>query len=1218
MDFEKFAGGVKTSESFWFAMFHFQEVRDMATEKSLAVLLVEDNPTDKLRIEKALSQAGDFPLRSGTRLGEALRLLSEERFDVVLLNLGLPDSQGLETLRRLRERHSNVAIIVLTGEDDEELALQALHAGAADYLVKNQADSWQLRRAILCAVERAKIPEALRQSEERLRRMVNVDGVGILTFDETETLVDANDAFLEMMGYSRAEIDAKSLTWRTLTPPEFIAVSEQQLLALQQTGRIGPYEKEYLRKDGSRCWMVFAGASLGDGTVIEYCIDISDRKQAEKRLAASERLLHELADAMPQFVWAARPNGYADYYNQRWIEYTGLSRDAAAGENWKTILHPDDVQHVTDSWLEVLRTGQPLESEARFKSHTTGEYRWHLIRAVPLRDEANQIVRWIGTCTDIEDLKQAEEELRHRSQLAQLVADIGSACAAGGELDKTLQSCTEALVRHLDAAFARIWTLNEGEAVLELRASAGMYTHRDGPHSRVPVGQYKIGLIAEERQPHLTNSVVGDPRVNDQAWAKREGMVAFAGYPLLADDRVVGVMAVFARHPLTDFVLRAMASIADVLAIGIERLKTEQSLRSSEARKSAILETALDCVIAMDHEGKIVEFNPAAEKTFGYSRAEVVGQELLRFIIPPSLRERHRKGLAHYLATGEGPVLGKRLELRALRADGTEFPVEIAITRIPTEGPPLFTAYLRDITERKQAEEDLRLRDRAIQAVSEGILIIDPVQPDAPIIFASPSFEKITGYSAAEALGRNCRFLQGPDSDKNSAVQLEEAIHSGRRCSVEILNYRKDGTPFWNAMSISPIRNDRGELTHFVVVQADVTARRSLEEQARQSQKMEAIGSLAGGVAHDFNNLLTVINGYCELIPAQLPDESPVRGLVREIGQAGERAASLTRQLLAFSRKQVLEPKVLNLNAVVTDTARMLKRLIGEDIDLATALNPTVGVVKADPGQIEQVLINLAVNARDAMHQGGKLTIETANAELDEAYTQAFPDLRPGSYVMLTLSDTGVGMDEQTKSRIFEPFFTTKGVGQGTGLGLATVFGIVKQSGGHVAVSSEPGHGATFKVYLPRVEEHVSASKSHPDSKVVPQGNETILLVEDEPALLALARRILQNQGYTVLEASRGKEALEIGEQHHGRIHLLVTDVVMPGMSGRQVAECLTAQRPGIKVLFLSGYTDDAVVRHGIFQAETAFLQKPYSPTTFAQKVRDVLDQTDRTAGGVG
>ncbi len=409
--------------------------------------------------------------------------------------------------------------------------------------------------------------------------------------------------------------------------------------------------------------------------------------------------------------------------------------------------------------------------------------------------------------------------------------------------------------------------------------------------------------------------------------------------------------------------------------------------------------------------------------------------------------------------------------------------------------------------------------------------------------------------------------------------------------------------------SAAPILDDDQAITGAVVINEDVTDVLRLEDQFRQAQKMEAVGHLAGGVVHDFNNLLTIINGYSEIIQTTLPADSPVQKLVREIDQAGERAASLTRQLLAFSRKQVLEPKVLNLNAVVSDTAKILQRLIGEDIELSTVLEPALGLVKVDPGQIEQVLMNLAVNARDAMPQGGKLALETANADLDAAYTQANPELLPGPYVMVSVSDTGIGMDQATKAHIFEPFFTTKDPGKGTGLGLATVFGIVKQSNGHIAVASEPGRGATFKIYLPVVAEAISLGKSHPSPKAPPLGKETILLSEDDPAVRALARHALQMHGYTVLEAGQGDRALQIAEEYKGTIHLLVTDVVMPVMSGRELAERLAAIRPGLKVLYMSGYTDDAVIRHGVSLAETAFLQKPFTPSSLAAKVREVLDQ---------
>jgi two-component system cell cycle sensor histidine kinase/response regulator CckA len=389
----------------------------------------------------------------------------------------------------------------------------------------------------------------------------------------------------------------------------------------------------------------------------------------------------------------------------------------------------------------------------------------------------------------------------------------------------------------------------------------------------------------------------------------------------------------------------------------------------------------------------------------------------------------------------------------------------------------------------------------------------------------------------------------------------------------------------------------------------ELIERKRLEEQYQQAQKMEAIGLLAGGVAHDFNNLLTVIAGYSELMLTRLAADDPMGALVGEIHQAGERAAHLTRQLLAFSRKAVIEPRVLDLNAVVLDTERMLRRLIGEDITLTTVPGPLLRPVKADAGQLEQIVVNLAVNARDAMPRGGKLTIETANVELDEHFTRMHAGLKPGRYVMFAVSDTGCGISAEVQARIFEPFFTTKGPGKGTGLGLATVYGIVKQAGGHISVYSEVGCGTTFKVYLPPADERAAAGKSHHGTRITPDGDETIVLVEDEDAVRGIARLALEMHGYHVLEARNGAEALRYYEEHEGPIHLLITDVVMPDMGGREIAERVATCKPGTRVLYLSGYTDDAVVRHGILQADVAFLQKPFTPVALAHKVREVLDQ---------
>ncbi len=487
---------------------------------------------------------------------------------------------------------------------------------------------------------------------------------------------------------------------------------------------------------------------------------------------------------------------------------------------------------------------------------------------------------------------------------------------------------------------------------------------------------------------------------------------------------------------------------------------------------------------------------------------------------------------------------------------------------------------------------------------------------EARALYVSPAYEAIWGRSCQALLDNLHSYLEGIHPLDQEMMRREDAaMYQTGHIDVECRVLRPDGSMRWVWIRGYPV-TEQGEIVRVAGVIEDVTEKRrlavereALEEQFRQAQKMEAVGSLAAGVAHDFNNLLTIINGYSEIIHTRLPADSSLKALVREIGQAGERAASLTRQLLAFSRKQVLEPKVLNLNAIVTDTAKMLQRLIGDDVDLDTILAPTLAQIKADPGQIEQVIINLAVNARDAMPQGGKLTIETANTVLDESYVQAYPELRPGPYVLLALADAGTGMDDATKARIFEPFFTTKAPGKGTGLGLAMVFGIVKQSEGHIAVYSERGRGTTFKVYLPAIKE-LAATGLLPSRRQgdVAHGTETVLLTEDEPAMRALARHVLSMHGYTVLEAGNGDKALRVAEAHQEPIHLLVTDVVMPGMSGRQLAERLVLLRPGIKVLYVSGYTDDAMIRHGVLQAETAFLQKPFTPGAFAHKVREVLD----------
>lgn len=514
---------------------------------------------------------------------------------------------------------------------------------------------------------------------------------------------------------------------------------------------------------------------------------------------------------------------------------------------------------------------------------------------------------------------------------------------------------------------------------------------------------------------------------------------------------------------------------------------------------------------------------------------------------------------------------------------------------------------ISDISDRKQLEQALRMRDHAIQAVSQGILITDALAPDHPIVYVSPAFERLTGYCAAELLGRNCRFLQGKDTDPAAIAALREAVLEERSCVVELLNYRKDQTPFWNALTIAPLK-DGDRVTHFIGIQTDVTERRSLETQFRQAQKMEAIGRLAGGVAHDFNNLLTIINGYSDVLLTEVDPTASQHGPLLEIRAAGQRAAALTAQLLALSRKTLVKPKVLDLNAVIKTLLQLLSRLLGEKIQLRTTLQPGLGRIKVDPGQLDQVIMNLALNARDAMPGGGKLSIETRDLELHAKDVLGCPDGRPGHYVRLIVADTGCGMADEVKAKLFEPFFTTKEQGKGTGLGLATVYGIIKQAGGHVSVSSQVDCGSSFSVLLPAVREDL-LRPDRPRLLPLRRGSETILLIEDEPGVRKLARTVLQSQGYKVLEAQNGSEALLLSDRPGETLHMLLTDVVMPGLSGPEVAAALRQQRPALKVLYMSGYTNDSALRDRVSQAASAFLPKPFTPQELLSKVRAVLDE---------
>jgi len=648
------------------------------------------------------------------------------------------------------------------------------------------------------------------------------------------------------------------------------------------------------------------------------------------------------------------------------------------------------------------------------------------------------------------------------------------------------------------------------------------------------------------------------------------------------------------------------SQIQDITA----RKCAEERLHETEKLVYALLNNSPNPVFLKDTEGRYLLVNKNFERVLRVSEEQIRGKKDEE-VFPPEQAAAFRSNDLQVLQAG----VPLQFEEVALHEDGPHTSIVHKFPLFDADGKLYATGGIStDITERKRVEDALRRSEARYREMVENTSYgVYHATRNGRFLDVNPALVTMLGYSSKDALLAVSLADGIYHNLEDRARLIDQVLRTGRVMKAEVEWKRKDGKPITVRISGRALYDEAGELAGTEGIIENLTEWRELEKQFRQAQKMEAVGRLAGGVAHDFNNLLTIIKGNNDLLSDHVEQSEPHRSSIEQIRKASDRAVSLTRQLLAFSRMQVLEPRVLNLNAVVAELSKMLPRLISENIELVFAPDQALGQVKADPGQVEQVIMNLAVNARDAMPEGGKLVVETTNFTMDDEYVRRHPAALPGQYVMLAVTDTGHGMGTATLNHIFEPFFTTKELGKGTGLGLATVYGIVKQSGGFIWVYSEPGKGTTFKIYLPRVDEPVEPMQHSKNGVTAARGTETILLVEDEEALRELVGQFLRKNGYTVLEAKNGVEGLLIAERQSGSIHLLMTDVVMPKMGGWELAKRLVVQRPGLKVVYMSGYSEYTATPRQNEEWRETFVQKPFTMAVLARKVRDALERQDRT-----
>ncbi len=1259
------------------------------TGKATQVLLVERDSGDAHQIRELLAD-GHFDVECVDRLAVALRRLGEGAADVVLLNPSLPDSQGLDALAQVRGCAPQVPVVVFTDLPDEAMAARVMREGAQAYLVKGQVEGNALARTLRHALERKYAGEALRESEQRFRRVFEEGPIGMALVGSDLKVVSVNSALCRMLGYSAEELT--QLTFPEFTHPDDID-KDVQLAKQVFRGEIPHYklEKRYIRKDKTVVWgMLTASVVRNDVGKPLYGIamveDVTERKRAEGLLRESEERFLAMTDASPVGMFLVDAQGKNVYSNHAWCQMTGYTFEDALGEGWSKVIHPKDRDRVFSEW-ETYEGSRTIFDQVLRYLCKDGKVIWVRVRVSPIPDGTGHV----GVVEDITERKRADELLReseekYRRLIENLPEHYFYRHGTDGVFTYLSPSVTGVLgysVEEYQAHYAEYMTENPINSEVARHTELGLrgieqpryeveVYHKDGSIRTLEVQE--VPVYDEEGMPTAVEGVAQDisERKKAEEALRRYGSMVSASSDLMVfvdatytyqaanpascdahlktQDEILGhtVAEVLGQKlfetqikPQLDRCLSgervnfgfwwdspgrgrlhadaqydpfydADGSVSGVLVDvrdTTDSKKAEEALKKSEQRLAKAQEIGRIGSWEWDIESDKAIWSDQTYRMFGFEPGEidVTFESLLTRMHPD---DRERVGREIEVAVNEHKAID--MEYRVFRKDGNECVVHSRgeVTVDETGKPIGLVGVIQDITERTLVEEKLRRSEAKYRELVEHAAIgIYRSTADGRFLAVNPALVNMLGYeSEAELLSIDMGKDLYRDAVDRARLVKERQLH--RQVGQDEVEWRrKDGGRILVRLSGRPIYNEAGALEGFEMVAEDITERRELETQLRHAQKMEAVGELTGGIAHDLNNILTVVQANVELVADSLPaSRSDLRADIEETRTAARRGIALIKKLLGFSRRSRLEVKPLDIVRLITELLEMLRRVVSENIEIELSVDGEPGTVRADAGAVEQILVNLVTNARDAMPQGGVLRLDMRQVGLDEDYRATHPWARPGRYVCISVSDTGTGMDEETRERVFEPFFTTKPVGIGTGLGLAMVYGLVKQHGGMVDVHSEVGEGTTVKLYFPLVDRDTAAVSHDEMAGELRGGTETILVVEDEKSIRRATRRILEKFGYNVLLAADGQEALELCGEHGDEIDLIMSDVVMPRLGGVELYEALSEQGDPPRMLFISGYADRGMRGMAAIDLQLPFLQKPWTITELMTKVRVVLD----------